>query len=124
MMIWGWKPELYLLSSYTPSTRDTVNQKQIDSKGNRNYFRDRLLKDLKKNEPFLIIDYVKSNGYFFNNENTSGLKTFVRLKKIVDSNYKKINKGDRNCLDYFLRNKEFYEFEKKINKYKLKDIQD
>ncbi len=121
MMIWGWKPELYLLSSYTPSTRDTVNQKQIDSKGNRNYFRDRLLKDFKRNEPFLIIDYVKSNGYFFNNESTSGLKTFIRLKKIVDNNYKKINKGDGNCPDYFLRNKEFYEFEKKINKYKLKD---
>tara|TARA_B100000963_G_scaffold119932_1_gene104508 strand:- start:1921 stop:3882 length:1962 start_codon:yes stop_codon:yes gene_type:complete len=120
LMIWGWKPELYLLSSFTPSTRDSVNQKQIDNKGNRNYFRDRLLKDLNNNEPFLIIDYVKSNGYFFNDESTSGLSTFIRLKKIVDSNYKKINKGVKNCPDYFLRNKEYFEFKEKINKYEIK----
>ena len=44
LIVWGWKPELYLLSGLTPGTRETVNQKQIDFKSNRNYFRERFFK--------------------------------------------------------------------------------
>ena len=119
MIVWGWKPELYLLSSFHPATRDAINQKQIDFKSNRNYFRNRFLEDFDKNQPSLIINYVKPKGYFFNKEDVSGIEKFKELKKKIDFNYKKINTGNKNCPDYYLRKKEFNILNANMIKYNI-----
>lgn len=116
IIIWGWKPELYLLSGLVPSTRETVNQKQIDYKSNREYFRDRFIKDFKKNKPSILIDYVKVNSNFFRDPKTQGVKSFSELNNELKKDYIKITSQNNNCPDMYLKNENYVTFnENRIN---------
>ena len=65
IIIWGWKPEMYILSNLSPASRDVVNQKQIDFKSNREYFKKRFIRDFNKNNPSLVVDNVKPKSYMY-----------------------------------------------------------
>ena len=112
IVVWGWKPEIYLLSNLSPASRDTVNQKQIDFKSNKNYFRKRFIEDFKKNNPALVMDYVKSKGYMFTVEKY-GANSFSELKNILTEKYKKLDTSNSNCPDLYLNNKSAQKFLKK-----------
>ena len=114
LIVWGWKPELYLLSGLTPGTRETVNQKQIDFKSNRNYFRERFLNDFQESKPNIVLDYVKAKGNYFNNSETSGIKSFPKFYKEILKDFKKINSENINCPDLYLRNDTYKKLEKRI----------
>ena len=79
---------MYLLSNFSPASRDTINQKQIDFKSNREYFRKRLINDFNKNIPALVIDYVKPRGYVFTSEENN-IKSFTELNDILKKKYVK-----------------------------------
>ena len=121
IIVWGWKPELYILSNFSPAARDTVNQKQIDYKSNRNYFRKRFISDFINNDPSLLVDYVKPNSYMFTSENQN-VKNFPELIKILDSDFKKINLATNNCPDLYLRNDKAEIFNKKNLNYSFQNI--
>ena len=55
-------PHWYVLSYMTPSARATISEKQIIENAQKNYYRKRLLNDLEKNKPHLIIDFVKKEA--------------------------------------------------------------
>lgn len=112
IVVWGWKPEIYLLSNLSPASRDTVNQKQIDFKSNRDYFRKRFIEDFKKNDPALVMDYVKSKGYMFTVEKY-GANSFSELQNILTEKYKKMDTSNSNCPDLYLNNKSAEKFLKK-----------
>ena len=126
IIVWGWKPELYILSNFSPASRDTVNQKQIDYKSNRNYFRKRFISDFIKNDPSLLVDYVKPNSYMFTSENQN-VKNFPELIKILNNDFNKINLVTNNCPDLYLKmtkqkyliknlNYSFQDINKELNK--------
>ena len=58
LYVWGWQPQWYALSYLTSASRETIAEKQIFIKRG-DYYRDRLLKDINKNAPDLIIDDVR-----------------------------------------------------------------
>ena len=109
IVVWGWKPEIYLLSNLSPASRDTVNQKQIDFKSNREYFKQRFIEDFKKNSPALVTDYVKPKGYMFKAKE-HGVKNFPELKNLFTKKYKKISYTNSNCPDLYLKNKNAKKF--------------
>lgn len=131
LIVWGWKPEIYLLSGLVPATRDLINQKQIDYKSNRSYFRERFIKDFKKNPPNIVLDYVKENGYFFNNPKIAGVNSFEALANELDNNYKKINLLNEECPSIYLKKENFYlikdnlvDFSITFEDYKIRVIND
>lgn len=116
IIIWGWKPEIYLLSNLSPASRDTINQKQIDFKSNRDYFRKRFIDDLNKNKPALVIDYVKPKAYMFTNKN-SNVNSFPELKKILKNKYVKFLNENSNCPDFYMQKIKSKKFKKNLVSY-------
>ena len=116
IIIWGWKPEFYLLSNLSPATRETINQKQIDFKSNREYFRKRFLKDFKNNKPNLVIDYVKPRSHMFTNEKNN-IKSFPELYKNISKNYIKLKNNNPDCPEIYLEKNSFRYFDSKLVKF-------
>ena len=116
IIIWGWKPEFYLLSNLSPATRETINQKQIDFKSNREYFRERFLKDFRNNKPNLVIDYVKPKSHMFTNEKYN-IKSFPDLYKNILENYIKLKNNDFNCPEIYLQKNSFKYFNSRLVKF-------
>jgi hypothetical protein len=112
-IVWGWKPEIYLLSGLTPSNRETTNLKQIDYRPGRDYYRQRFITEFDKANPSLLIDYAKKGAIFYNNKSL-GVKSFKRLQNRLDLNYEKINTYNDSCPDYYLRRDKYYDLKKKI----------
>ena len=101
LLVWGWSPELYILSNLSPATREVVNQKQIGYVVTREYYRTRMIKDFIKTKPKIVFDYVKPKGYQFNNVD-DGIKSFNSLSKIISKDFIKLNKQNINCPDLYL----------------------
>jgi len=120
MVAWGWNPEIYLLSNYSPATRETINQKQIDYKSNREYFRNRFINDFKKNNPNLFIDYVKPRGYMFTDVKRNGVESFPKLKSILSNNFEKLKNTNINCPDTYLTKNSYDRLQKKLVEFVVK----
>ncbi len=105
-IVWGWKPEIYLLSGLTPSNREATNLKQIDYRNGREYYRQRFIREFDNDNPAILIDYAKSKAIFYNNEN-NGVNSFEKLRNKLKLNYKKIVSSNNNCPDYYLRNDKY-----------------
>ncbi len=116
IIIWGWKPELYLLSNLSPATRETINQKQIDFKSKRKYFRERFMKDFNNNEPNLLIDYVKPRSHMFTNEKNN-IKSFPELYENIRKNYIKFKNEDLACPEIYLKKNIFKNFHSRLVKF-------
>ena len=72
IFIWGWHPQLYVLSYLYPSDRATITQKymgaigekdQVNAFSNIKYFNNRLMNDIKNNKPNVIYDFVKPKSF-------------------------------------------------------------
>ena len=112
-IVWGWKPEIYLLSGFTPSNRETANLKQIDYRPGRDYYRQRFINEFDKENPSILIDYAKKGAIFYNNNNL-GVGSFKRLHKRLNLNYEKINSYNNSCPDYYLRKDKYNALKKLI----------
>ena len=120
IIVWGWKPEIYLLSNLSPASRDTINQKQIDFKSNRDYFRNRFMNDFNKNLPSLVIDYVKPQSYMFTSKENS-IESFKELKEVLDKNYTKLKNSNVECPDYYMHKTKYEVYKNKIVNYNFKN---
>src|SRR5262249_20581275 len=87
MLIWGWMPQLYVWSGWTPATRDTVTAYQILPTGARPYFRDRMMAELRDNPPDYIVDAVAPGSFGFIDPGKDGLESFPELAAFVEKNY-------------------------------------
>ncbi len=116
IIIWGWKPEIYLLSGLTPSNRETANLKQIDYRPGRDYYRKRFLDEFDKSSPEMLVDYAKSGALFYGNPDL-GVKNFEELNSRLKKNYIKINASNFNCPDHYLRKDKFIALDNKLLDY-------
>ena len=87
MLVWGWAPELYVWSGWTPATRDILTYNEIWPKPNRDYFRDILMADLRNDPPGYIIDAVAPGSFGFTEPEKDGIQTFPELAAFVSANY-------------------------------------
>ena len=99
LYVWGWHPQLYVLSNLYPSGRATISQKNIQNYSNKEYFNNRLLSDLNKNKPDIIFDYVKPKSFLYTDKSKS-IKNSI-LKSLLDSEYVSIN-DNSDCPDLYL----------------------
>ena len=101
LYIWGWNPEWYVFSYLPSAARETISEKQIETSKNREYYRKRLMKDLEKNNPNLIVDFVKKKSFRYNKPSQS-INSFNELKVFINTNYSKLKKINEDCPDYYL----------------------
>jgi len=118
LIVWGWKPEIYLLSGLTPSNREATNLKQIDNRLGREYYRKRFISEFDKNKPSIVIDYAKSNAIFYNKKEF-GVVNFPKFKERLNKNYIKIKSVNKNCPEYYLRKNKYENLKKSIINYSL-----
>lgn len=118
LYIWGWAPQWYVLSYFFPSDRSTISQKYIEDFSNKLYFNKRLNEDLKRNQPNLIIDFVKP-GSFYYTQKRLGIKT-SSIKKVINNSFVKINKNEE-CPDIYIKKESYDKLNKKIIQFKIKN---
>ena len=75
-------PKWYVLGGPSPASRSTISEKLIEENTNKNYYRQRLVKDLTLNKPNLIIDFVRP-GSFKHMQSNDRLEKFKELKKLL-----------------------------------------
>ena len=130
LYVWGWKPQWYALSYLTSASRETIAEKQIFVKRG-DYYRDRLLKDINKNAPDLIIDDVREKvgkklfRFVYKKPDTDLDKNFESFEKLidfVDKDYIKLKRGTVwECPDYYLKQEFFDWLSKNLIQYKISD---
>ena len=113
-------PKWYVLSYMEPASRETISEKQIIKNNKKEYYKERLLQDVNKNHPNLIIDFVKENSFRYDKPEQN-IKSFKRLYEFVDYNYLKLKKVNNNCPDYFLNKKDFDTLNRRIINYKIEN---
>lgn len=119
-IVWGWKPEIYLLSGLKPSNRETTNLKQIDFRPGREYFKERFILEFSKKNPEILIDYAKENSLFYSDEKY-GVKSFAKLEKKLSKDYIKIFSSNKKCPDFYLLKDKYLDLEKKIVNYSFSE---
>ena len=105
----GWEPGLMAYSGLKSADRAAIAEYLIRPNAGRDYFRDRLLRDLTRaGNPPLVLDTVRP-GYFFANypdyrPETSDLRSFPALYDIVVKEYEQIGGvGNAKCPAVYLR---------------------
>lgn len=115
-LIWGWMPQWYLLGGLIPAGRETQNEVQLRNDELTGYYRERLLKDLKKSPPTIIVDSVAGESFVFNDSEKYGLNSFSALWESVKSNYHNVTQlGHVNprCPTIYLGNQFFIDYLKR-----------
>ena len=119
LYIWGWYPQLYVLSNLYPSDRATISQKNIENYSNKEYFNSRLLNDLKINKPSIIFDYVKPKSFLYTDKNKGILNSI--LKDLIDLEYINIVNSDSDCPDLYLEKNNYEELKNKLINFNFTD---
>ena len=95
--MWGWEPELTAYAGLRSADRASIGEYLIRPNNGRAYFRDRLLKDLPRTNPAIVIDAARE-GYFFNNDpnykpEAATLQSFPELYSIVSQRLRAGRRG-------------------------------
>ena len=106
LLMWGWEPELTAYAGLRSADRASIGEYLIRPNNGRTYFRDRLLKDLPRTNPAIVIDAARE-GYFFNNDpnykpEAATLQSFPELYATVSEDYEQVA-GDERCAAIYLR---------------------
>jgi hypothetical protein len=106
-LVWGWEPQLILYADLKSFDRASEAEYLIRPNPGRQYFRDRLMRELSRARPELILDAMYP-GYFLWGSpllygEDGGLSSFPALNAIVRSEYELVA-GGRTCAALFLRN--------------------
>jgi hypothetical protein len=88
MLVWGWMPQWYVWSSWTPATLDMHTYGQIWPTPQRGYFRDRMMSDLRRDPPAYIVDAVASGSFGFTDAEKDGISSFPELAGFLSENYR------------------------------------
>jgi hypothetical protein len=88
MLVWGWFPRLYTESGIPQGTREANNYREIELTTMLRFFRDRTLRDLRKNQPAFIVDAVCPGSFNYVDRRVAGLDTFPELAAYVAKNYR------------------------------------
>jgi hypothetical protein len=109
LLMWGWQPALTAYSALKSADRASHAEYLIRPNSGRDYFRDRLLRDLRRSgNPPLVLDTVRP-GYFFANypdykPENSDLRSFPALYEIVAKDYDQIGGvANADCAAVYLR---------------------
>jgi hypothetical protein len=111
LFIWGWMPQWYLAAGMSPATREAHTNGQIVESPLRDYFRERLMEDLRRSAPEVIVDAVKPGSFVYDDSASQGIASFEALRSYVADRYAMVSDFSRTpeCPDLYLRRDVFDE---------------
>lgn len=106
MLVWGWEPRFTAYAGLRSADRTAQAEYLIRPNPGRGYFRARLLGELARALPALVLDTTRP-GYYFNNDpayepDRSTIDSFPALAAIVHGRYLPVGGGGR-CAALYLR---------------------
>jgi hypothetical protein len=87
LAVWGWLPSLYVETALPQGTRDGNTSWAIMASPQREYYRQRFLADLQRNNPDLFVDAVGRGSPFFTDRLTTGHESFPSLREFIHGHY-------------------------------------
>lgn len=87
LAVWGWLPDLYVLSHRRQAVREAQTTAQIVPGPLQGYFRARFLADLERNRPAAFVDAVHPDGYAFHDRVLEGHESFPALHAWLVQSY-------------------------------------
>lgn len=105
LFVWGWMPQWYLATGLCPATRETTTCAELSESPLREYYRGRLLEDLRSASPDVIVDGVKPDSYEYRDSASQGIGSFVDLRRFVEAQYAMVTDYGKKpaCPDIYLR---------------------
>ncbi|MDB6169885.1 MAG: hypothetical protein JWM88_2749 [Verrucomicrobia bacterium] len=88
LMVWGWFPRLHTESGLPQGTRESNNYREIEAIPMRTFFRERTLRDLRKNQPAFLVDAVCEGSFNYTDRRVAGLQVFPELQDYVAAHYR------------------------------------
>lgn len=82
--LWGWMPEVFVLTETTPGTRDTITQFALFPHPRQDYYVERFITDLEKNKPLWFLDVACREPKI---RKSCGLENHPRLEGYLKENY-------------------------------------
>ncbi len=114
-LVWGWMPQWYLFGGIVPAGRETENETQIRKNILTTYGQNRLINDISRSAPDIIIDAVTGKSFHFNNNKKNGIHSFSLLSNIVNTKYDLLSEKEfyqKKCPKIYLSHsaKKSYDF--------------
>jgi hypothetical protein len=85
--VWGWLPDLYVLSHRRQAVREAQTTAQIVPGPLQAHFRARFLADLERNRPAAFVDAVHPDGFAFHDRSQAGHEIFPALRAWLAQSY-------------------------------------
>jgi hypothetical protein len=87
IVVWAWRPELYVKTRTIMGTRDPSILLLMQPSRYREYFRERFLSDVLAHPPRVFVDGVAPNAFTYKDRATEGFETFPALAAFVHEHY-------------------------------------
>jgi hypothetical protein len=87
IVVWGWRPEIYLSAGLVPATRDTQMGRFWYANGVDDYYRQRFLRDIQRTPPGLFIDALDVSCCYLNDRSRQGFETIPAISSYVREHY-------------------------------------
>jgi hypothetical protein len=87
LTVWGWMPGFYVETGLPQGTRDGHTQRMITEWPMRGFYRDRFLRDFRRNRPAWFVDAVGSGNFCFNDRAAAGHEIFAELEEMIRTDY-------------------------------------
>jgi hypothetical protein len=99
--VWGWYPELYVLTGTVPATREAQTQRQIEDGPQRAYYRKRFLDDMRRTPPKVFVDAVAPSRPRFRDRDKEGSDAVPELREYLSSQFELA--GQVNDVRFYVR---------------------
>jgi hypothetical protein len=87
LTVWGWMPGFYVETGLPQGTRDGHTQRMITEWPMRGFYRDRFLRDFRRNRPAWFVDAVGGDNFFFTDRAAAGHEIFAELEEMIRADY-------------------------------------
>lgn len=85
--IWGWMPEVYVLTETYPGTRDTITQFALFPTPRQSYYIERFIKDLEVRKPLWVLEVACREPKL---RDSCRLENYPTLEKYLRENYQQM----------------------------------
>jgi hypothetical protein len=87
MAIWGWADKYHVETQLPQGTREPHPYYHIVGSDLQDYYTNRYIADLGRNQPALFLDAVAPGQFMFTDHATQGYRNFPKVKNYIDAHY-------------------------------------
>lgn len=94
LVVWGWAPGIHVESGLCLGARDAQSERMLIPGPLQSHYRDRLLFDLRRNQPRWFVDAVAPGRFGFQDRSQYGHETWSPLRDYIAAGYERVAEID------------------------------